>query len=47
MNFHLKEKLIELGKEEFELSQKNTNVEGLYNIPDGMIEIWKSNPKEF
>jgi hypothetical protein len=23
------------------------NVKGLHNIPDGMIEIWKSNPREF
>lgn len=47
MNSILKEKLIEIGKVEFELKDKNMNVEGLDNIPDGMIEIWKSNAKEF
>lgn len=47
MNYHLKEKLVQLGDEQFELKQKYMNVKGLHKIPDGMIEIWKSNPKEF
>ena len=47
MNYHLKEKLTKLGDEQFELKQKYMNVPGLHKIPDGRIEIWKSNPKEF
>ena len=47
MNYHLKNKLVDIGEEEFELKQKFMNVKGLHKIPDGMIEVGKSNPKDF